>query len=71
MPTINVDVLGMRDENDEERLRAALLAECGVLGVVASHNHRCAEIDYEDDELALDRVLAVIRTAGFEPRLAG
>lgn len=71
MPTIKITVQGLRDARDEARLRDALAAEAGVLYAVADHRDGCAEIEYEDDELSLDRVLEIVRAAGYQPRLAG
>lgn len=69
MPTAKFHVSGLQCAADERRVEDALRAVEGVFGAVADRH--CVEIDYEDDETSLARLLAVIRAQGFEPRLAG
>ncbi|MBI4544545.1 MAG: heavy-metal-associated domain-containing protein [Gemmatimonadetes bacterium] len=70
MPTLKLRISGMRHA-DEERIKQALEAEPGVYGVEASHESGCADVDYEDDEVAIDRLIELIRAVGFEAELAG
>jgi hypothetical protein len=71
MPTARLRVSGMRDDADERRLQALVLAEPGVYGCVASHRDGFAEVDFEDDELGVDRLLGLFASAGFPARLCG
>lgn len=71
MPTALLCVRGMRDQRDEHRVEQALVAEAGVFGAVANHEESCAEIDYEDDEVTIDRLLEIVRSAGFDGELHG
>lgn len=59
------------DAADAERLEALLRPLPGVFGVVVSPAEGCAEIDIEDDEIDLDRILERVRRAGFEAKLSG
>jgi copper chaperone CopZ len=71
MPTLKLSVDGLHSADDEDRLQRALAAEPGIFGAIANRQDGCAEIDFEDDELALDRILQIIETSGFHGRLAG
>lgn len=70
MATMLLRVSGL-ETGDVEKLEAVLRALPGVFGVVVSPSEGCAEVDIEDDEVDLDRVLERVRRAGFNARLAG
>jgi copper chaperone CopZ len=59
------------EAGDDARVEQALLGLPGVFGVVVSPAAGRAEIDIEDDEVGIDRILDALRDAGFEARLAG
>lgn len=71
MPTLKLLVNGMRDAADERRLEAALSDRAGVYGAVASHLTGCVEIDFEDDEIAIDSLVRAARAEGFDATLGG
>jgi len=71
MPTLKLLVSGMRDETDERRVESALVAHPGVYGAVASHLTGCVEIDFEDDEVAIDSLVDTARAEGFEATIGG
>lgn len=59
------------DGADAERLEAVIRALPGVFGVVVSPTEGCVEVDIEDDEVDLDRILERVRGAGYEVSLSG
>jgi len=71
MATLKLCIQGMAGHADELRVQEALRSEPGVLGAIASREDACAEIEYEDDEVALDRLVAVVRQLGFPVELGG
>jgi copper chaperone CopZ len=71
MATARLHVADLGSREDEERVAAALRILPGVFGVVASHASHFIDIDFDDDEVALQRLLDAVRGAGFDARLAG
>lgn len=71
MPTVLLYLSGIAGPDDERRIRQALLAERGVLAVVASEGTGCAEIDIEDDLVSVDRLIEVLENQGYGVRLGG
>ncbi len=71
MATLKLCIEGMRGPDDEGRIEAALREEHGVLGAIANHRDACAEVEYEDDEVALDEILAVVEGLGYRAALGG
>lgn len=71
MPTVLLCVTGMRDDADEGKISRALEAETGVFAAVASRDNACVEVDYEDDEVPIDRLIQIVRDAGFSAALGG
>ena len=71
MPCLKLMLEGPPEVAAEQRLRAALEAEHGVFGVVICHDRQAVEIDFEDDEVAVDRLIAVAKEQGFEARIGG
>lgn len=59
------------DPGNAEAVEALLRRQPGVFGVVVSHTEGCAEVDFEDDEADVDRVLGAVRDAGYDARLSG
>lgn len=70
MATMLLRVPGLHDE-DAEKLESVLRALPGIFGVVVSPGEGCVEIDIEDDEVDLDRILERVRGAGYEATLSG
>jgi copper chaperone CopZ len=71
MPTVLLCIEGMHGPGDEERVQDALRSEPGVYGVVANHEEGCAEVDIEDDQVTIRRLVELIETAGYHATLAG
>jgi hypothetical protein len=71
MATLKLRVCGLHGHGDESRLESLLRAERGVLGAIVNHLENCAEIEYQDDELSLERLLRLVHEAGYQAELAG
>lgn len=71
MATLKLRITGLASARDEERIETALQAQPGVFAATANRLDGCAEIDYEDDEVAIERLIALVEAAGFGARLAG
>jgi hypothetical protein len=70
MPCLRLNVHGPEGADAERRLVRALEAEPGVFGVILCHDTRGVEIDFEDDEVTIDRLVLRAQEAGFEARPA-
>lgn len=70
MPTLLLKLTALR-KGDGTRLEEVLRAMPGVFAVVVSEAECCAEIDFEDDEVAVDRIVERARDAGFDARPSG
>jgi copper chaperone CopZ len=57
--------------DDEDRVDRLLRELPGVFGVVVSASSGCAEVDLEDDEIDLDRIIDRLRESGFDARVIG
>lgn len=71
MATLKLRIGGMRDAADEDRIESVLREETGVLGAVANRTTSCAEIEYEDDEVSMERLVNLVNALGFTAELAG
>ena len=71
MPTVLLCVTGRRSADDELRIVRARAAARGVFGAVANREQSCAEVDFEDDEITPEELIAILRREGFEARLGG
>lgn len=71
MPCLKLRLAGPPDTAAEQRLARALEAEPGVFGVVMCHDTRGVEIDFEDDEVTIQRLIAIARAEGFDASLGG
>ncbi|NIP83878.1 MAG: hypothetical protein GWM90_33480 [Gemmatimonadetes bacterium] len=56
---------------DVPRVEALLLEMPGVFGAVASAAEDCAEVDFEDDEVDIDRLIERVQDAGFQAHISG
>lgn len=70
MPTLKLEVR-MAQPEDEARVEGLLCAEAGVYAAVANQGEACVEVDFEDDEASVRRLLDVLEAAGYEARLGG
>lgn len=71
MPTLKLSVTGLQSPEDERRVEEALRAETGVFGVQASRSAACAEVDFSDGEADIDRLIEIVREAGFDAAVGG
>ncbi len=71
MATLKLCIDGMAGHGDEARVQDALRRQPGVLCAIANFEDACAEIEYEDDEASLDRLVAVVRELGFPAEVGG
>jgi copper chaperone CopZ len=71
MPVAKIWIRGLKAAADEKRVEEALEAEPGILGAIANRSSGCGEVDYEDDEVLIQRIIDIVREAGFEAELAG
>lgn len=71
MATLKLRIDGMTGRRCEDRIERALQEVPGVLGAVANHQADCTEIDYEDDEVELSHLLAVVESLGYHASIAG
>lgn len=71
MPTAIFHLPELRSHDAEAPLEQALRDTAGVYGAVANHQDRCLEVDFEDDEIGLDGLIAAAAAAGYEARLVG
>jgi hypothetical protein len=69
MATVRLAVEGMPDAGTAARISRLLREQAGVFGAVASHVSGYVDIDFEDDEVSVERLIAVLRESGCEARL--
>lgn len=62
---------GMTGADCAERIERALRNEPAVFGAVASHATGRVEVDFEDDEISIDRLAGVIAGQGYDVAIAG
>lgn len=70
MATLLLRIDGL-EEGQGPALERALREIPGVFGVVVSAPEGCAELDIEDDEVSLDRIIARVESAGYTAALSG
>ncbi|MGH7481097.1 MAG: heavy-metal-associated domain-containing protein [Longimicrobiales bacterium] len=71
MASLKLRVEGMTGPACERRIEDALRAERGVYGAVANRREHCVEVDIEDDEVTLERVIEIVEGVGYRANLAG
>lgn len=70
MATLLIHLPGL-ESGQEERVERLIRAMPGVFGVVVSSEEACAEVDFEDDEASMDRIVDRLREEGVTARVAG
>lgn len=70
MATLLLRIEGL-EPADRSAVERALRAMPGVYGAVVSAAEGCAEVDFEDDEVSVDRLVERLRRDGFDARMAG
>lgn len=71
MATLKLCIEGMRGTADEHRIEEALRQERGVLGAVANCREACAEVEFEDDEVRVERLVDLVAALGYPTQLGG
>jgi copper chaperone CopZ len=71
MPIAKIWIRGLTSAEDEGRVEEALSREPGVFGAIANRTSGCGEVDYEDDEVSVERLMQIVTETGFEAELAG
>ncbi len=71
MATLKLCIDGMAGHGDEARVQDALREQPGVLCAIANWEDACAEIEYEDDEVSLERLVSLVRELGFQAEVGG
>jgi copper chaperone CopZ len=71
MATVKLGVHGMRGPGCGDRIVDALRSVPGVFAAVASPHAGCVEVDFEDDEVSVERLVEAIAHAGYRAELTG
>jgi hypothetical protein len=71
MPCLRLNVPTLVGGAQGPALEARLRAEKGVYAAFVHCGEKFVEIDFEDDEVTIARLLDVVRHAGYEARVAG
>jgi copper chaperone CopZ len=70
MPTLKLWIENLAAD-DEAAVSREIRALDGVFFAVANHRDQCMEIDFEDDRVSSDRIVATLAGLGYVARLAG
>lgn len=71
MPTAKLKIHGLHSSGDEKQLENSVRGLAGVYGAVASCRDHCMEVDFEDDEVKVNDIVAAASAVGFEATLVG
>ncbi len=71
MATAKLNVTGMHCGHCQEKVAQALRGVAGVYSAIVDWPTGEAEVDFNDDALTTDRLLAAVQQAGYEAKLAG
>jgi hypothetical protein len=71
MPCLRLNIPTIVGGTQGPALERTLLAEPGVYAAFVHCVEKYVEIDFEDDEITLTRLIEVVREAGFDARVAG
>lgn len=71
MPCLRLHVPTLAPGDAADTLERRLGAQHGIYGVFAHPQERFVEIDFEDDEITIARIVELFREAGHSARLAG
>jgi copper chaperone len=71
MATAKLAVTGMHCGHCQEKVTKALQGVAGVYSAVVDWQDGEAEVDFNDDAVTTDRLLAAVQQAGYVAKLAG
>jgi hypothetical protein len=71
MPCLRLYVPTLREAPDGKRISSVLCREPGVYSAIANCGEKVVEIDFEDDEVTVGRLVELVRDLGHDVRLAG
>ncbi len=71
MATAKLNVTGMHCGHCQEKVTKALRSVAGVYSAVVDWQDGEAEVDFNDDAVTTDHLLAAVQQAGYEAKLAG
>ena len=71
MATAKLNVSGMHCGHCQEKVTKALRGVAGVYSAIVDWPTGESEVDFNDDALTTDRLLAAVQQAGYEAKLAG
>ena len=71
MATAKLNVTGMHCGHCQQKVTQALRGVAGVYSAIVDWPTGEAEVDFNDDALTTDRLLAAVQQAGYEAKLAG
>jgi copper chaperone len=71
MATAKLNVTGMHCGHCQEKVTNALRGVVGVYSAIVDWQDGEAEVDFNDDAVTTERLLAAVQQAGYEARLAG
>lgn len=71
MPCLRLHVPTLVPGDAAAALERHLCAQHGIYGVLAHPQERFMEIDFEDDEITVSRIVELLAEAGHRAKLAG
>jgi copper chaperone CopZ len=71
MANAKLNVVGMHCGNCQSKVERALKGIPGVYTAIVDLTVGEAEVDFNDDTVTTDQLLAAVRQAGYEGKLAG
>ncbi len=71
MATLKLRVTGMTCEHCQQKVEKALKETAGVYSAVVDLMDGEAEVDFDDDAVTTDQLVAAVEKAGYGAKLAG
>lgn len=71
MPCLRLYIPTLQEAPDGRRVSSALCREPGVYSAIANCGEKIVEIDFEDDEVTVGRLVGIVRDLGHVVQLAG
>ena len=71
MANAKLHVTGMHCTNCQTKVEKALKGVAGVYSAVVDWRDGEAEVDFDDDSVTTERLMAAVKQAGYHAKLAG